>query len=40
MHINPRPSLLSRTCESNAEQDLGMNMACYDLMGKHLDIPA
>ena len=24
----------------NAEQDLGMNMACYDLMGKHLGIPA
>ena len=24
----------------NAEQDLAMNMACYDLMGKHLDIPA
>ena len=24
----------------NAEQDLAMNMACYDLMGKHLGIPA
>ena len=24
----------------NSEQDLAMNMACYDLMGKNLDIPA